>query len=407
MDNNSAAIKTLKRMSKIRAELVDEYPFFGRLLLHLIPAAADCSTACTDMTHLVFDPAFAEAISDSEMKFVMLHEVMHCVLKHCTRGQARNQFLYNVACDIVVNSLIFESMGVDSFTVAGEVPMHTAPDGKEGRLFTAEEVYDMLLGKVKNHNELIFEGNISGLDVNGSEYPGMVDSHDIWSDIPKEKAETINDHWEQRIRSAAKMCGSGSGIPLGIKRYISDIIRMSRTNWRQVLAEFIKHDRSDFTFMKRDMRYPGDVIMPSFVENIYGDAVDDLWFCIDASGSVSNEELAVVYAEIVSACSQIDSLSGKIAFFDTMLSEFKPFENEEDVLNIVPVGGGGTSFNCIFKRLAECSDDEKPVGIVILTDGYADFPAESKALGVPVLWGIVGSDVVPKWGTTIYIQESD
>ena len=70
----------------------------------------------------------------------------------------------------------------------------------------------------------------------------------------------------------------------------------------------------------------------------------------------------------MAACSQIDELSGQIAFFDTELSEFSSFENAEDVAAIEPIGGGGTSFECIFNRLIKCKQEEFPVGIIILTD---------------------------------------
>ena len=118
-------------MSAVRAELLNECPFFGRLLLHLILAATDCGTACTDMVYFAMDPDFAASLPDEEIKFVTLHEVMHCVLKHCVRGKTLDNFMYNVACDIVVNSLILESMGVETFTLDGEEPMHTAPNGQE------------------------------------------------------------------------------------------------------------------------------------------------------------------------------------------------------------------------------------------------------------------------------------
>ena len=53
-------------------------------------------------------------------------------MKRCARGKTLDNFMYNVACDIVVNSLILESMGVETFTLDGEETMHTAPNGQEG-----------------------------------------------------------------------------------------------------------------------------------------------------------------------------------------------------------------------------------------------------------------------------------
>ena len=485
MDNRKELAEILRRITSLRTEMVGEYPFFGRLLLHLTPAVAVCGTACTDMEKIIFDPGFAKRLPDEELKFVMLHEVMHCVLKHCVRGRTLDRELYNVACDIVVNSMIFESMGVSTFSVDGEVPMHLTPDNREGRMFSAEEVYDMLLKKgavktpLKNGNRKT--GNVNGAGSesgdqgdgaqkpssdkgdgvqnpsagkgdgaqnpssdkgngaqnpssdkgNGAQNPsagkgdgvqnpsadkgnamtgrsgsgGGVDNHDIWDEIKTADKQRLEDIWEIRIQAASKRCGSGSGIPQNIKRHIDETAHMPRTNWKQVLADFIRHEREDYTFQRRDVRYSGDIIMPSFMDNMYGDSVSELWLCVDTSGSISDEMLGKVYAEILSASSQLDSFSGKIAFFDTKLSDFFPFESEDDIRNIRPTGGGGTSFQCIFDRLAECEDDELPVGIVILTDGFAPFPDEEDALNVPVLWVIIDSDVEPKWGTAIYIKE--
>lgn len=414
--DNALVVRTMKRITDLRMELVSEHPFFGRLLLHLTPGLADCGTACTDMKHLIFDPAFAEKLTDPEMKFVMLHEMLHCVLKHCVRGRALNRFLYNVACDIVVNSLILEAMGVASFVVDGEEPMHLVPNGQEGRIYTAEEVYYMLLQQAKTALPPAGTGNqaygtpggwedsnMTGVGQSGHE--STMDSHEIWNDISEADAGVLSDQWEQRIRSASITCGVGSDIPRGIRRYLAETTHMARTNWRQVLANFIRHDRADFTFTQRDKRYTGEIILPSFVENMYGDAVDRLWFCVDVSGSVNDRMLSVVFAEIVAACNQIDALSGQLAFFDTTLSAFYSFENEEELGRIEPVGGGGTSFQCIFDRLDEVDEEERPVGIVVLTDGYASIPAEESAQGIPVLWIIINSSAKPGWGTVIYIEE--
>ena len=73
-----ADIRALSRkMTDIRAGLLRDRPFYGRLLLHLQFGYAPCGTAYTDMRHIVFDPAFAESLGDEELRFVLLHELMH------------------------------------------------------------------------------------------------------------------------------------------------------------------------------------------------------------------------------------------------------------------------------------------------------------------------------------------
>ena len=387
--STSADLKALSsRLTALRAELLSSYPFFGRLLLHLQFGYASCGSAYTDMRRIVFDPAFAAVLSDEELRFVLLHELMHCVLHHCTRGRSFQQELYNIACDIVVNSFIMELLHTNRLCVAGEQVPHLAPDGKEGREYSADQIYEMLL-----HSP---EGALPGLCGEG-----FRDIHELWARID---AVETDDAWEQHIRSAAKAVGIGSGIPYGLKRYLLEVEHAPTINWRQILHDFIRHDRSDFVYECPDHRYQSDVIMPSFRENIYGESVEKLWFLIDTSGSISDEALSTAFLQIRQAVEQLDSLSGELAFFDSEISAFAPIGSVEDLNRVEAVGGGGTSFHVIFDALKERAHEaELPCAIIIITDGFASFPEEEAALGVPVLWIIVGDEVEAPWGACIHI----
>ena len=81
-------------------------------------------------------------------------------------------------------------------------------------------------------------------------------------------------------------------------------------------------------------------------------------------------------------------------FFDAIL----PFEDEDEFKIIRPKGGGGTSFHIIFEYVEKFMQDELPVSIVILTDGFAPWPEEAAALGIPVLWIINNEEAQPPWG---------
>lgn len=122
--NETKVKHTIKRMTEERALLIKNNPFFGHLSMGLQLACAPCQTACTDGSRLIFDPAFAEKLSDQELQFVILHEVLHCVFRHCIRGKGLHSELYNIACDIVVNSTILAMWGLDSMMIAGEEAMH-------------------------------------------------------------------------------------------------------------------------------------------------------------------------------------------------------------------------------------------------------------------------------------------
>lgn len=86
------------------------------------------------------------------------------------------------------------------------------------------------------------------------------------------------------------------------------------------------------------------------------------------------------------------------------VSEPIPFETVEELMDVKPVGGGGTSFRRIFGYLRENMEDELPKLILILTDGCAPFPKEEDALDVDVIWVIIDSDVEPPWGNCVHID---
>ena len=368
-----------------RCAILEKHPFYGRILMHLPFALEECRTAYTNGKKIAFDPKFIKDMRDAELDFLILHEVLHCVLGHCTRGGGRLGILYNVACDIVVNSLLCETFGTP-FSLNGREVMHKAPDGREGRKYTAEQVYDMLV-----HGEGI------GLDA-----ISCIDEHN-WDEARADGAAGAV--WAERIKGAARACGAGN-LPLNIKRQVERVCSEPKIAWREVLCNFIKNDRADFDFSRPDRRFQdADFLMPAFMEDMYSGSVQNLWFAVDTSGSVSDRQLGEVMKEIRCAVSSVDGLSGLISFFDAGISKPVPFECDEDVANAEVVGGGGTDFGCVFQSMDEFFHGEMPRAVIIMTDGYAPFPDERVARGIPVLWIIVNTKVTPPWGEVIHIHD--
>ena len=137
-----------KRLLLSRMRILCENGFYGLLLMHMhFSIDEQVETACTDGERIIFGTSFLDDLSDSELDFVMMHEIMHVVLQHCLRGNDSDPENFNIACDIVVNSniLLENNMKSASITLSqyGE-SMHLAPDGKEGYEYTAEQVYEML-----------------------------------------------------------------------------------------------------------------------------------------------------------------------------------------------------------------------------------------------------------------------
>jgi predicted metal-dependent peptidase len=378
-------------------------------------------TACTDGVRIIFGTEFLESLSEKEVDFVMMHEIMHVVLQHCLREENRDHEIFNIACDIVVNSniLLENKMDLSSISIKKYgVSMHLAPDDKEGNKYTAEQVYAML---VKNAKKQPNDAN-SNLDGTTASKKGkkasaqgktstaggakIWDDHSEWGKYADDS--TLRDVWARRLKDAAEVISireasnSCGGVPLFAQRILEELTR-PQTDWRTVLNDFIQEDIVDYSFSPPDRRfYDTPFFLPDF--NDKDDIVEDILFMIDTSGSMSDKMIAAAYSEIKGAIDQFDGkLRGWLGFCDAAVVEPKPFGSVDDVKKIKPLGGGGTSFTAIFKYVAEHME-KPPASIIILTDGYAPFPDEKSAMGIPVLWLINNEKVTPPWGKVTRIK---
>ncbi len=146
--SNEKIRQYIHRLLVARMRILCNHGFYGLLLMHMIYSIDEwCETAYTDGERIAFSPTFLEELSDKELDFVMMHEILHVVLRHCLRGEDKDNERYNITADIVINSTIMHENDdkPSSITLSkyGE-SMHIVPDGKEGYLYTAEEVYEML-----------------------------------------------------------------------------------------------------------------------------------------------------------------------------------------------------------------------------------------------------------------------
>ena len=380
--------KYTQKLLLSRFRVLNKHGFYGLLLMHMrFGLDENCPTAYTDGYRINFNPRFLDSLSNDETDFVMMHEIMHVVFKHCFRGRKTDPHLFNIACDIVVNSNILYSNGMNlkSITLAeyGE-SMHIAPNKEEGYLYTAEEVYEMFLkqgakGKSSANNQQ------------------TLDDHSHWEET---EDDFTLDEWERRIINAAesikKRDEGCSSLPLGVERFI-DELKKATIDWRMLLNDFISLEVGDYSFTPPDRRLDGPFFMPDFNELVeMEDDPKNILFMVDTSGSINNKQITQAYSEISGAIQQFTSLTGYLGFFDAVVYEPVEFSSVEDVLDIRPKGGGGTNFFKIFEYVHKM--EVKPKAIIILTDGYATFPPEKARQGIPVIWVINNDSVTPPWG---------
>ena len=425
------------KLLSCRMRLLASHSFYGLLLAHTkFGLDENCDTAYTDGSKIAFSPKFLESLSDDETQFVLMHEILHIVLKHCFRGNDYNQEAFNIACDIVVNSNILKSFG-DNYrhiSIGGEPLMHLAPDGNPGHMYTAEQVYEMLPkemkqkrggnsknssgrksnnsqngdgdgsggGDDKDNNKNGGKGNNNNKTPKGAGRGGyfVFDDHSFWTN--DDNLQDL-DAWDKHFEDACKVvsiedpsntCGS---LPAFAERILK-ARQKSQTNWREVLDNFVQDEINDYSFNPPDRRFSDSIFMlPDLNEAT--DTVKNVLFMIDTSASMSDDMIAQAYQEIRGAIDQFGGkLEGYLGFFDAVIVPPIPFSSIEELEIIRPYGGGGTNFYVIFDYIEQKMSENPPSTIVILTDGYAKFPKESKSNGIPVLWVINNDKVVPPWG---------
>lgn len=446
--SNEKIRQYINRLLVARMRILCNHGFYGLLLMHMIYSIDEgCETAYTDGERIAFSPTFLEELSDKELDFVMMHEILHVVLQHCLRGEDKDNERYNIAADIVINSTIMHENDdkASSITLSkyGE-SMHIAPDGKEGYFYTAEEVYEMLKNKPKNSNsynlksgDSVNSGSKNGqpaIPGNGGYKNGRAaitgnrgykngraekvqqsrknmdkpvakrwDDHSQWGKF--EEDSKLRDVW---VKNFAECCeainvrdksNNRGTLPMFAQRMLEKL-KKPQTDWRTILNDFIQEEICDYSFSPPDRRFQDSpFFLPDFNEMGKNDNVSDILFFIDTSGSISDNDMTTAFSEIKGAIDQYDGkLKGWLGFFDAAIIEPKPFSSFEEFIVIKPAGGGGTDFQIIFEYVDQHMKDKAPNCIIILTDGYAPFPKEELANDIPVLWLINNQDITPPWG---------
>lgn len=424
-----------KRLLLSRMRILLNNGFYGLLLMHMILALDEkCNTAATDGYRIYFGPKFLDEISDSELDFIMMHEILHVVLQHCQRKGDREQEIFNIACDIVVNSniLLSNNMNLSSITLKkyGE-SMHLTTNKDEGYKYTAEEVYEMIqaspgpggnksdknsngMSTIGESNSSKQKGNQGGFSLGRAEKTqGQRSEGSSWDDHTRwtimEEDTTLRDVWVKRIIDAAEAIeiqeasNTRGTLPLFAKRLLKEL-KKPQTDWRTVLADFIQEEICDYSFSPPDRRFDDS---PFFLPDFNGTEIvtSDILFMVDTSGSMSDDMITAAFSEIKGAIEQFDGkLRGWIGFFDSAIVEPVAFETIEEFEVIHPLGGGGTDFQIIFEYVHYHMQDKPPASIIILTDGYAPFPGKSVTDDVPVLWLLNNGEVNPPWGKIARIK---
>ncbi|MGP3918345.1 vWA domain-containing protein [Nonomuraea sp. 10N515B] len=297
--------------------------------------------------------------TEDEWRFVLAHEMLHAALRHGERCGLRDPYLWNVACDYVINGWLAEM-------AVGQMP--------EGLLFdqslsgmSAEAVYDHIATDLRRLRKLAtLRGRGLGdvLDRPPRRIGGYVD---------------LDDYYRNALCTGlAYHQSNGRGLlPAGLEEEIRALDQPPLPWDAQLARWFDEHfqpeekRRSYARASRRQASSPG-IPRPGWIrpEEVVRRATFGV--VLDTSGSMDVRLLGKALGAIASYAAARDVPRARVVFCDAAAYD-AGYLPVEDIAGKVRVRGRGGTVLQPGVRMLEQADDFPPDGpILVITDGGCD-----------------------------------
>lgn len=393
-----------KLQQAITALLFSE-PFYGHLISRMrINKSKEVPTAgvfITDKINLIYNEDWLMNLEVVDIAKILKHECGHVLQEHIPRAKQIGAVSkemhkrFNLATDATINVADLKTVvdKIGGVTVAklnemmqGMIDQANVKDNGK-RMFSpmvdgqiAEYYYNRINQFADENPDLLGEG-----------MPGeTTDDHSTW-DKSDGNEEMLKEVAKDAVNNAVKQAGGIGNVPGDIAALVNEMNK-SQVNWKQQLRQFyvnsLKSQRMS-TRKRRNRRYgilqPGVKKKPEL----------HLGLCVDTSGSVSDKELSMFWAEM----SAIHGCGVKVTVIEADCSvqnvyDFNPKKTPDFK------GRGGTAYNPAITKAVELKVD----GILYCGDfDTADKPENPRK---PFLWvGVRKSPPPADFGKVIYLEE--
>lgn len=354
------------RAAQAASWFISQYPLLGALAagFTIVEKEAECRrleirTAAVNVMEgkIYVNPCFA--LTKEELRFVLAHEYLHAGLMHQKRCQGRDPYLWNVACDYVINGWLYEMQ-------IGNMPQDALYDPQlQGK--SAEEIYDQMLGDLKKFKRLAtFRGYGAG-DILSTDY----DNRKLGVDL--------DEFYRNALASGLEFAQSlGRGLlPEGLIEEIR-ALAMSPIPWDVALAKWfdiyfppIERVRTYARPSRRqssspEIPRPGYFIREErFQERTFG-------VVLDTSGSMDSKRLGKALGAIASYAQAREVLLVRVVFCDAAAYDAGYLAPEEIAGRVRVKGRGGTILQAGVDRLLFAEDFPKTAPILFITDAQCE-----------------------------------
>jgi predicted metal-dependent peptidase len=368
--DRSGTPKPFSTVAKAHQWFMNSYPLLGALASGFeliedidICRRLDIAVAAVDASErrIYFNPL--AGLTEAETRFVMAHEILHVALRHQARVEDRDPYLFNIACDFVINGWLAE-MGV------GEMPsIGLLYDPKlKGR--SAEEIYDLIRRDLRRLRRT------AGFRAAGR--GDMLGPPDWWV---RGEGAALDDFYRSALAQGLSYHESSQAgsLPAGLEEEIRSQIQppipweVELSNWFDQFFAPIETRRSYFRPSRRQAATP-DVPRPRTVPT--EDALDGRTFgvLLDTSGSMDRVTLARALGSIASYAISRDVPAVRVVFCDAHAYDGGYMQPENILGNVRVLGRGGTVLQPGLDLLHDADDfpDDGPILIITDTDLFDD-----------------------------------
>lgn len=408
--NNKRGYESLnikERFAKTLVNLRYLRPFYSAIyetLEKIVDESAETMGVTT--TQLVYNPEFVMGLEFNEFMFIQLHEIAHVALMHVSRRKKREKLLWNIACDLYANKTLAVEFDIKPGQTdsTGLVKMQSKVcyvDTLDLNTEYTEQIYNNLYDQAKTNGYSKFVNATSIEDLDDLpeyfefKYTGSAEpEHTEWDtfsikinpkvsyycdidDKGKDDAEAENDNKRimnsaitkydmQNVNSSGKTAGSGAGT---LESMVREALK-SHIDWRKLLKKYcIKATSHDTSYARPDKRmYYQRAIYPG-LSDFDANKIQGLKICWDKSGSISDEEIAYFYGQVIGIIKQF-KIDAEMLSWDTEVHGCDTLTSILDLKKVKLVGGGGTDPSCIFNYFDSKQCKIKPIVTVVFTDGY-------------------------------------